>query len=232
MRRLALACTLALLLVALPACDDGGDLAAPSEESPSSLVTSFSNKSISDSDLRVDGVVETNDRGEGRVELNVSGALDKSGADRASTPALQGLPSEISFDGRTMTYTTADGGTRRVELSEREATLLKNALEGRAASQRDAFPDAEASRTDARDLDAEAIQKLEAKGLQVTDRGDGTYEIVQPSENGGVAVRSIYDADTGTLTRAEASHNGDTVTRITPSLDKSGSAQPSVDRVE
>ena len=66
MNRTLLAIWLAVALVALPACDDGGDLASPSGDEPHRTV--FSNKSITGSHLQIDGTVETTADMEGRVK--------------------------------------------------------------------------------------------------------------------------------------------------------------------
>ena len=230
MNRTLLVLCLAVALVALPACDDGGDLASTSGDEAHRTV--FSNKSITGSHLQVDGTVETTGDMEGRVRLDVAGAVDKSGASRASTPALQSVPSSIEFSGTKMTYTTRNGKTRMVNLSEGDARMLRDAMQARKETRAPLVgEEGTAPGRQPQRLTEAQIADLEKRGLTVNKLGNQRYEIVQPSSNGGVAIRSIYDAKTGRLTGATAEMGERPVVRIAPSEAKDGSA-PTVDRLE
>jgi len=231
MNRTLLAICLAVGLVALPACDDGPAL-TESSEAETDHVTTFSNRSLAGSQLMIDGTVATTGDREGRVEINVSGTLDKSGRDRASLPALASLPTDISFTATSMTYTLPDGTERSVRLSKAEVDMLRDAMEARSDT-RVPLVEAETPRQEdgPADLTQEDISKLEERGFEVTDVGDRRYEIVQPAEHGGVAVRSIYDARTGRLENATAALNDEPVVEVVPSA-KSTDAPPTVRRIE
>jgi hypothetical protein len=231
MNRPLLACVLIVALVALPACDDGASVSS-SSDAETDHVTTFSNKSIAGSRLTVDGTVSTVDDREGRIEINVAGALDKSGNDRASTPALRSMPSEITFTGSSMTYTLANGETRTVELSEAEKEMLQGAMEARRDTRAPRIEAGPRPATEGpQDLTPATIRDLEKRGFEVTDLGGKRYEIRQPSENGGVAVRSIYDANTGRLTEGTADLNEEPVVRVSPSAKTDGGA-PTVQPIE
>lgn len=230
MNRTLLALCLAVALVALPACDDGGDLASTSDDDAHRTV--FSNKSITGSHIQVDGTVETTGDMEGRVNLDVAGTTDKSGRSHASAPALQSVPSSIEFSENEMTYTTRNGKTRTVNLSEGDARMLRNAMQARKDTRAPLIGENGAAPTQRpQRLTETQISDLEKRGLTVNDLGNQRYEIVQPSSNGGVSIRSIYDGKTGRLTGATAKMGERPVVRIAPSEAKDGSA-PTVDRLE
>jgi hypothetical protein len=231
MNRTLLSICLAVGLVALPACDDGAAL-TESSEAEADHVTTFSNRALTGSQLMIDGTVATTGDREGRVEIHVSGTLDKSGRDRASLPALASLPTDISFTATSMTYTLPDGTERSVRLSQAEVDMLRDAMEARSDTRAPLVQEGSPREGDGpAELTQEHISKLENRGFEVTDLGDKRYEILQPAEHGGVAVRSIYDARTGRLENATAALNDKPVVEVVPSS-KSTDAPPTVRRVE
>ncbi|HHP7237310.1 hypothetical protein [Longibacter sp.] len=231
MNRTLLSICLAVGLVALPACDDGAAL-TESSEAEADHVTTFSNRALTGSQLMIDGTVATTGDREGRVEIHVSGTLDKSGRDRASLPALASLPTDISFTATSMTYTLPDGTERSVRLSQAEVDMLRDAMEARSDTRAPLVQEGSPREGDGpAELTQEHISKLENRGFEVTDLGDKRYEILQPAEHGGVAVRSIYDSRTGRLENATAALNDKPVVEVVPSS-KSTDAPPTVRRVE
>ena len=131
-----------------------------------------------------------------------------------------------------MTYTTRGGRTRTVNLSEGDVRMLRDAIQARKDTRAPLRGEDRAAPSERpRRLTDRQISDLEARGLTVNKLGNQRYEIVQPPSNGGVAIRSIYDAKTGRLTGATAEMDQRSVVRITPSAAKDGSA-PVVDRLE
>lgn len=225
---------LAVVLVALPACDgsDEAGLNAPSpNESTSATATTFSSDRLSNTDLAIDGVVETTGDRSGRIEIHTQSRMNEKGAPRASRSALAGLPSEIQFDGNTITYTRSTGETRTVELSDRDAAMLADALDARRAAQQETPDDFEfaAPKSGTTPSGDDVLDALRQNGYTVESLGGDRYAVTPPvRHDGAVQVTSIYNAATGEMEGTTARHDGDDVVQIGVSQAKDGEASPQV----
>lgn len=222
----------AVALVALPACDDGdaGLNASSADETAASTSSSFSTDRLAGVDLAIDGVVETSGDRTGRIEVHTESRLSDTGAKRASAPALHGLPSEIRFEGNTLTYTTADGETRTVELSERDAAMLGEALDARQAAQRetpDGFEPVAPKSGSASGEDV--LASMKQNGYTVEPLGNDRYAVTAPPRHeGAVQVTSVYNASTGQIEGSTARHDAEDVIEIGVTQAKDGKATPQV----